>query len=73
MNDFSISRLNTSLGIVKLKGTSSLNEQTNQHRITVSQLEIMGSDGWVELDIYHPNSQKMIKQLEAEVTAHLSI
>ncbi len=73
MEEFNISRLNTRLGIVKLTGTTSLDEQTNQQHITVHQLEIMGCDGWVELDVSHDQSKKMLKRLHSEIIAHLGL
>lgn len=73
MKEFNISRLNTHLGIIKLKGTTRFDRQTNQRSIMVFNLEIMGSDGWVKLDINHEQTQHMLKRLHNEIIAHLAL
>ncbi|MCK8046112.1 hypothetical protein MSG37_14600 [Shewanella sp. 1CM18E] len=47
--------------------------QATQHHIRVFQLEIMGSDGWVELEVSHHRSQQLIEQLDGEIDAHLGL
>ncbi|MCL1140281.1 hypothetical protein [Shewanella pneumatophori] len=73
MKDFTISRLNTRLGIFKLKGVVNSDSQATQQHIRVSQLEIMGCDGWVELEVGHHHSRQIIEQLDADISAHLGL
>ncbi|MGS0675106.1 hypothetical protein [Shewanella sp. 0m-4] len=68
MSHFSISRLSTSIGIVKLQG-----EIQQAKTITMTQFSIMGTDGWFELDLTHQDSQNLINQIQAEIVAHLTI
>ncbi|MGS0691336.1 hypothetical protein ACVBIO_20495 [Shewanella sp. 0m-8] len=68
MRHFSISRLSTSIGIVKLQG-----EIQQAKTITMTQFSIMGTDGWFELDLTHQDSQNLINQIQAEIVAHLTI
>ncbi|WP_299808681.1 hypothetical protein [uncultured Shewanella sp.] len=67
MASFNISRLNTKAGIVKLSGDLEL-----KGAIKISQLSIMGTDGWQALDISHQHSQNLIKQIKDELITHLS-
>ncbi|MCG9728439.1 hypothetical protein L1D44_01010 [Shewanella sp. Isolate13] len=66
MQKFSISRLNTSIGIIKLEG-----EICQGQIIAISQFSIMGTDGWLELDMAHQHTQTLIQRLQAEVVLHL--
>ncbi|ABV85802.1 hypothetical protein [Shewanella pealeana] len=67
MASFSISRLNTSVGIVKLAGDLDLTGSIN-----ISQLSIMATDGWQALDIDHQHSQNLIKQIQDQIISHLA-
>lgn len=31
----------------------------------------MGTDGWIELDITHQNTQMLLQQLQTEISRHL--
>ncbi|WP_220763430.1 MULTISPECIES: hypothetical protein [unclassified Shewanella] len=66
MANFTINRLNTSLGIVKLSGEFELTGSIN-----ICQLSIMGTDGWQALDIDHQHSQNLIKQIQTQIITHL--
>ncbi|MGS0682186.1 hypothetical protein ACVBIL_13595 [Shewanella sp. 125m-7] len=67
MSRFSISRLNSKAGIVKLEG-----EILQGQVITCSQFSIMGTDGWNELDLTHQASQNLINQIQADIVDHLA-
>lgn len=66
MQKFSISRLNTSIGIIKLEG-----EIRQGQIIAINQFSIMGTDGWLELDVAHQHTQELIQGLQDEVALHL--
>ncbi|WP_220767847.1 hypothetical protein [Shewanella sp. MBTL60-007] len=66
MQKFSISRLNTSIGIIKLEG-----EIRQGQIIAINQFSIMGTDGWLELDVPHQHTQELIQGLQDEVALHL--
>ncbi|MDR8525331.1 hypothetical protein [Shewanella fidelis] len=72
MQNFSISRLHTSHGIFKLKGVLHFNTQAKAY-IFVHQLQIMASDGWIELQIHHPHTQRLIKVLYNDLASHLDL
>ncbi|MBE8168868.1 hypothetical protein D5R81_15060 [Parashewanella spongiae] len=69
MNPFVISRINTSAGIFRISGRIVRNE-TTADVIVINELEIMGTDGWFELNI--EKSQEIIDQILPEIKAHLS-
>ncbi len=66
MASFNINRLDTCAGIVKLSGDLELTGNIN-----INQLSIMGTDGWLALDIDHQHSQNLIKQIRAQIITHL--
>ncbi|TMP83123.1 hypothetical protein CWB73_02680 [Pseudoalteromonas phenolica] len=63
---FEISRIHTPLGIFRVSG-----EVSDQNTMAISQLEIMGTDGWLFLDIQSAKVANLIKQLEPYLLAHL--
>ena len=63
---FEISRIHTPFGIFKVSG-----EVSGQNDLAISQLEIMGTDGWLFLDIQSKKVDNLIKQLEPHLQAHL--
>lgn len=63
---FEISRIHTPLGIFRVSG-----EVSDQNTMAISQLEIMGTDGWLFLDIQSAKVANLIKQLEPHLLAHL--
>jgi len=69
---FSISRLNTHLGIIKVTGVW---EPTPlgivQAELQILTLDIMGTDGWVALDITRPKTLTLIDKLNSEILQHL--
>ena len=62
---FEISRIHTPLGIFRVSG-----EVSDQNTMAISQLEIMGTDGWLFLDIQSAKVANLIKQLEPRLLAH---
>jgi hypothetical protein len=69
MKAFSISRLQTSLGIFRLEGK--YEGAHSQQRVQLSRIEVMGTDGWVELDINFNSTQKLVIAINNEVVSHL--
>tara|TARA_Y100000588_G_C14143436_1_gene877213 strand:+ start:268 stop:477 length:210 start_codon:yes stop_codon:yes gene_type:complete len=65
---FEISRIHTPLGIFRVSG-----ETFDQHTLVISQLEIMGTDGWLFLDIRSAQVANLIKQLRPHLQAHLKV
>ena len=63
---FEISRIHTPLGIFRVSG-----EVYDQNTLAISQLEIMGTDGWLFLNIQSKKFVNLIKQLEPHLLAHL--
>lgn len=65
MADFTISRIETSKGIYRLSGS------WNSNNFTISQIEGMGTDGWVPLDLTNTALQDLLQHLAPEFIAHL--
>lgn len=63
---FEISRIHTPLGIFRVSG-----KVFDRNDLAISQLEIMGTDGWLFLDIQSKKVVNLIKQLEPHLLAHL--
>ncbi|TMO58004.1 hypothetical protein [Pseudoalteromonas phenolica] len=63
---FEISRIHTPLGIFRVSG-----DVSDQNSLAISQLEIMGTDGWLFLDIQSKKVVNLSKQLEPHLLAHL--
>lgn len=70
MQTFNITRLNTSHGIVKMHGKQVLHETGT--RLMIEQFALMGTDGWVLMDINSANTMQLLAQIELEVLAHLA-
>lgn len=70
MNNFTISRINTSLGIFRIAGFW-CNENEDACKINITSLEIMGTDGWVLLNQMSNNVISLIAELTPTLTAHL--
>ncbi|MGF1685080.1 hypothetical protein L4C36_00010 [Photobacterium japonica] len=68
--EFSISRINTSVGIFKLSGDWSAN--VSAPAVTFSCAEFMGTDGWVAMKIESDAGALLLKQIEADVVRHLA-
>ena len=68
MTDFTISRLESQRGIFRLNGviTNKLNEE-----FTLSRIEILGTDGWVELNMQDDNVVSLMTQISADISKHL--
>lgn len=68
MTNFTISRLESRRGIFRLDGmiTNSYNEE-----FTLSRIEILGTDGWVELNPQDDNVVLLIAQISTDISAHL--
>lgn len=69
MKKFSISRINTEVGIFRLVGQFS-NIKPNLV-IIFHQVEFMSTDGWRELDINSPQGKDILNSIEVEIAAHL--
>jgi len=63
---FEISRIHTPLGIFRVSG-----EVSDKNALAISQLEIMGTDGWLFLDIQSKKVANLIQQLEPHLLTHL--
>lgn len=70
MSNFTISRINTSLGIFRICGYW---EHENQEvaKIDVSSIEVMGTDGWVLLNHTSDNVMNIISAIRPALTTHL--
>ena len=65
MKRFDISRINTELGIYRFSGGWCDN------KFEVDSIEVMGTDGWVSLDITNQKVIKIVKELEPVLLDHL--
>jgi hypothetical protein len=72
---FTITRLDTHLGIIRLSGEWSWNNTVSATQtdatLSVSSLDIMGTDGWVALDIKLPNTCTLLEKLNDQIVEHL--
>ncbi|MCE2596464.1 hypothetical protein K6Y31_16835 [Motilimonas cestriensis] len=73
MAQFSISRLHTSQGIFRLTGDQGCNDPVNPEsvRIEVETIDVMGTDGWVALDVKASKTQQLLLQIDPEIVSHL--
>ncbi|WP_434341080.1 hypothetical protein [Motilimonas cestriensis] len=73
MVQFSISRLHTSQGIFRLTGYHSCHDPVNPEsvQIEVESIDVMGTDGWVALDIKASKTQQLLQQIDPEIVSHL--
>ena len=70
MPTFNITRLHTKLGIFRLKG---IQGSVQLERITITEIEILGSDGWVILDLNNNKIINLITGLHNEIMLHLGV
>ncbi|WP_350939495.1 hypothetical protein MRO13_09375 [Vibrio metschnikovii] len=68
---FSISRINTKIGIFKITGI--MEKKKNILSIKISTLQIMSTDGWCSLDLESGKNEELIKSIELEVIEHIKI
>ncbi|MDB0034830.1 hypothetical protein N9E78_00775 [bacterium] len=69
---FTVSRLNTSLGIIRVTGMWQPPTLTmTQAELLILTLDIMGTDGWVALNITLPDTLIFINKLNHEILLHL--
>jgi len=61
-----LERLETDQGTFKVVGEHTLT------RATVSALELLSTDGWVAIDMAHPNVKPLVDALEADILTELS-
>ncbi|RYV00925.1 hypothetical protein SOPP22_19230 [Shewanella sp. OPT22] len=64
MEEFHISRIHTPLGIFRVSGYLSL----TSNKVEATSLEVMGTDGWVQLAI--ERSQTLISELTPILLSH---
>jgi hypothetical protein len=67
---FTISRINTSLGIFRVSGCW-CNENQDTGKIDITSIELMGTDGWVLLNHASDNVISLITELTPTLTTHL--
>lgn len=70
MREFTINRLHNDHGIFRISGHIDTNFVDNDD-LEITSLDIMGTDGWMALDVGHPNTQATIKKIAASVLVHL--
>ncbi|WP_394392420.1 hypothetical protein [Shewanella woodyi] len=72
---FTITRLDTPLGIIKVEGewswSNTVSATQTDARLSISSLDIMGTDGWVALDLKLPNTCALIEKLNVQIVEHL--
>lgn len=71
MQAFNITRLNTAQGIVKMHGKQVRDDAGI--RLIIEQFSLMGTDGWVLMEINSVNTMQLLAQIELEVLAHLTL
>jgi hypothetical protein len=70
VNKFTISRINTSLGILRISGCWCHKNQ-DACKLEVSSIEMMGTDGWVSLNYASDSVMNIIAELTSTITTHL--
>ncbi|MBW8183719.1 hypothetical protein [Shewanella nanhaiensis] len=69
---FTITRLDTPLGIIRATGQWAPNTPTvTGAKLFISTFDIMGTDGWVALDIKLPKTSALINELNDKILHHL--
>ena len=61
MTPFELSRLETDQGTFRVTG------QFRSTKAEVAGLSLLSTDGWVELDMAHPNVKPLVDALEADI------
>ncbi|WP_298768824.1 hypothetical protein [uncultured Shewanella sp.] len=69
MPAFNITRIHTPKGIFKLTGKTVAD--TGSTKLQVDTLDILGTDGWITLDIYACHTQTLIHLIEDDCLQHL--
>lgn len=70
MKPFNISRINTDFGIFRVSGHW-FPDETVATKITMRSLEIMGTDGWLSLDLASSSNAQLINKLQLVLLHHL--
>ncbi|WP_064791675.1 hypothetical protein [Shewanella woodyi] len=72
---FTITRLDTPLGTIRVEGEWSWSNTVSATQtdaiLSVSSLDIMGTDGWVALDLKLPNTSTILEKLNVQIVEHL--
>jgi len=72
MQRFSISRVHTTKGIFRASGEwANTGHDKNENMLIILTLDVMSTDGWVELDIQQHKTQALIAGLRVELIQHL--
>ena len=66
MVPFTLNRLETDQGTFRLVGRHSA------VKAEVTELSLLSTDGWVELDMQHPNVKPLVDALEADILLALA-
>ncbi|TQF67642.1 hypothetical protein FLM44_20900 [Pseudoalteromonas luteoviolacea] len=69
MTQFHITRIQTGAGIFRLTGE--LSPTLHDYEITYSKVEMMGTDGWCELDLHSSQIKASLTAIKSTVLAHL--
>ncbi len=70
MKLFKVSRIHTDFGIFKVSGEWSV-KKTIAENIKIHSIEVMGTDGWVLLDLNNCRSAELISKLQPLLLSHL--
>lgn len=71
-SSFTITRLNTTQGIIKATGEWTPASLTmTENELLILTLDIMGTDGWVALDLTQSTTKLLLDELNDEVLLHL--
>ncbi len=71
-NAFIITRLNTTQGIIKATGEWTPSSLTmTDNALLILTLDIMGTDGWVALDLTQSKTKVLLDELNDEMLLHL--
>jgi hypothetical protein len=68
VNKFNISRINTTVGILRISG---LWDANNIELFTINFMELMGTDGWMLLDHSSDKIMALITELTPMLQSHL--
>ncbi|WP_299004142.1 hypothetical protein [uncultured Shewanella sp.] len=69
MPAFNITRIHTPNGIFKLTGKTVTD--TGSTKLQIDTLDILGTDGWITLDIKARHTQRLIHLIEADCIEHI--
>ncbi|RTR39484.1 hypothetical protein EKG38_06660 [Shewanella canadensis] len=72
MQRFSITRIHTTQGIFRISGEwAQACDDKDENRLRIVNLDMMSTDGWVELDIQQDKCRTLIDELKAQILQHL--